>query len=253
MSLLDDLGFRPARIGIAIILLLLGVTAFNTWRNARMKALAQSVMGTKADVSTVKRLASYRGQQSAELLSLVVAGSKNQENRLAALQALLDRKDAAHISQLSELMLPTETLSVRQALANAIYQTGCTVECIRNMLYFEERMWRGDRPAEETAVNPPAKPSEKELELQTSIDEILRKNKPALGAVLEKFYGLAPLFPNPFAVETVSRLGITEACPVLMRTYLTVSEDVKASPEYKNVVAAVDKLGCEGRPLPSQP
>jgi len=38
-----------------------------------------------------------------------------------------------------------------------------------------------------------------------------------------------------------------------MRTYLTVSEDVKASPEYKNVAAAVDKLGCKGRPIPSQP
>jgi hypothetical protein len=39
----------------------------------------------------------------------------------------------------------------------------------------------------------------------------------------------------------------------LMRTYLTVHENVKASPEYKNVVNAVDKLGCKNRPVPSQP
>lgn len=253
MSLLDDLGFRPARIGVAIILLLLALTAFNTWRNARISALAQSVMGTKADIGTVKHLASYRGQRSAELLGIVAAGSQNQKNRLAALQALMDRKDAVHISQLSELILPTETLAMRQALANAIYQTGCSVECIRNILYFEERMWRGDRPAEETAANPPAHLSEKEAELQTQLDEILRKNKPALGAVLEKFYGLGPLFPNSFAVEVVSRLGITEACPVLMRTYLTVNQNVKASPEYKNVSEAVDKLGCKSQPIPSQP
>ena len=44
MSLLDDLGFRPARIGIAIILILLAGTAFTTWRNARIDALARSAM-----------------------------------------------------------------------------------------------------------------------------------------------------------------------------------------------------------------
>jgi hypothetical protein len=150
-------------------------------------------------------------------------------------------------------MLPTETLQMRQALANAIYLTQCSAECVRNILYFEERMWRGDRPAEETAANPPAGLSEKEQELQTALDEILRKNKPALGAVLERIYGLNSSFPSPFAVETVSRLGITEACPLLMRTYLTVHENVKASPEYKNVADAVDKLGCKNQPLRSQP
>jgi hypothetical protein len=157
------------------------------------------------------------------------------------------------VSRLSELLLPTESLAMRQALANAIYQTGCSAECVRNVLYFQERMWRGDRPVEETAPNPPAGLSEKEKELQTALDEILRKNKPALGAVLEKFYGLAGSFPSPFAVETVTRLGITEACPLLMRTYLTVHENVKASPEYKNVANAADVLGCKSRPIPSQP
>jgi hypothetical protein len=114
-------------------------------------------------------------------------------------------------------------------------------------------MWRGDRPAEETAAKPASGLSEKEQELQTALDEILRKNKPALGVVLEKTYGLNTLFPSPFAVEVVSRLGVTEACPLLMRTYLTVNETVKASSEYRNVADAVEKLGCKSRPIPSQP
>lgn len=253
MSLLDDFGFRPARIGIAIIVLLLAATAYTTWRNARIDALARSALDKKADVGAVKRLAAYSGQRSAESLGAVAAGAQNQQNRLAALQMLVDRKDAARVSRLSELLLPTENLAMRQALANAIYQTGCSVECVRNVLYFEERMWRGDRPAEEVEATPPKGLSEKEQELQTSLDEILRKNKAALGAVLERTYGLAGPFPSPFAVEIVSRLGITEACPLLMRTYLTVSESVKASPEYKNVADAVEKLGCQNRPVPSQP
>ena len=253
MSLLDDLGFRPARIGIAIVLILLAGTAFTTWRNARIDALARSAMDKKGDVQTVKRLSSYSGQRSAELLALVAAGAQNQPVRLAALQSLVDRKDGARISRLSELLLPTESLAMRQALANAIYQTGCSLECVKNILYFEERMWRGDRPVEETEAQPAQGLSEKELELQTALDEILRKNKPALGVVLEKTYGLAGPFPSPFAVEVVSRLGITEACPLLMRTYLSVNEDVKAAPEYKNVADAVEKLGCRNRPIPSQP
>jgi len=253
MSLLDDFGFRPARIGIAIILILLAGTAYNTWRNARIDALARAALDKKADVSSMKRLAGYSGQRSAELLGAVASGAQNQQVRLAALQALVDRKDAARVSRLSELLLPSENLAMRQALANALYQTGCSVECVKNILYFEERMWRGDRPAEEVEPNPPKTLSEKEQELQTSLDEVLRRNKAALGAVLERTYGLAGPFPSPFAVEMVSRLGITEACPLLMRTYLTVSENVKASPEYKSVADAVQKLGCEGRPIPSQP
>jgi hypothetical protein len=114
-------------------------------------------------------------------------------------------------------------------------------------------MWRGDRPAEETGANPPAGLSEKEKELQTALDEVLRKNKAALGAVLERTYGLASTFPSPFAVETVSRLGVTEACPLLMRTYLTVKDNVKASPEYKKVAIAVEQLGCRNQPIRSQP
>ncbi len=253
MSLLDDFGFRPARIGIAIIIILLAGTAFTTWRNARIDALARSAVDKKGDVNTVQRLARYSGQRSADLLGVVAAGARVPEVRLAALQALVNRKDAAHVSRLSELMLPSESLPMRQALANAIYQTGCSVECVRNLLYFEERMWRGDRPAEETQPVPAPRLSEKEQELQTALDETLRKHKAELGVILDKVYGLNTSFPSPFAVDVVTRLGVTEACPLLMRTYLTVHDNVRASPEYKKVADAVETLGCKTRPVPSQP
>ena len=253
MSFLDDFGFKPVRLGILVIVAIMAVTAYTTWRNARIDALAHSALEKKPDPTAVKRLAGYSGQRASELLMVVASGAQTQEARLAALQALVKRKDAARVSRMSGLLVPPESFAMRQALANAIYQTGCSVECVRNVLYFEERMWRGDRPSEETQAKPPTGLSGKEQELQTSLDEILRKNKPALGAVLEGVYGLASPFPSPFATEIVSRLGITEACPVLMRNYLTVNEQVKASPEFKNVADAVEKLGCKGRPVPSQP
>ena len=253
MSFLDDFGFKPMRLGIAVIVIIMAVTAYNTWRNARMDALAHAAVDKKPDTTAVKRLAGYSGQRAGELLLVVASGAQTQENRLAALQALVARKDAARVSRLSELLLPPESFAMRQAIANAIYQTGCTPECVRNILYFQERMWRGDRPAEEIRPDPPAGLSEKELELQTALDEILRKNKQALGIMLERSYGIAGSFPSPFAIDTINRLGITEACPLLMRTYLTVHENVKASPEYKNVADAVEKLGCKSRPVPSRP
>jgi len=253
MSFLDDFGFKPKRAGILVIVLAMLVTVFNVWRNARIDALARSALDKKADVSVVKQLAGYSGQRSSELLLVVASDAASEPNRLAALQSLVDRKDGLRVSRLSELLLPPESFAVRQALANAIYQTGCTPECVRNILYFQERMWRGDRPAEETEADPSQELSEKEHELQTALDEILRKNKPALGIMLERVYGLAGSFPSPFAIETVTRMGITEACPLLMRIYLTVHENVKASPEYKNVAGAVEKLGCRNQPVRSQP
>jgi hypothetical protein len=253
MSFLDDFGFKPKRFGILLIVIVMAITAYTAWRNARMDALARAAVDKKPDATAVKRLANYSGQRASELLLAVASGAQTETNRLAALQALVNRKDAIRVSRLSELLVPPESFAMRQAQANAIYQTGCTPECVRNILYFEERMWRGDRPSEETAANPPAALSEKEQELQTALDETLRKNKPALGVILERVYGLAGSFPSPFATETVARLGITEACPLLMRTYLTVHENVKASPEYQHVADAVDKLGCRSQPIRSQP
>src|SRR5271169_4558338 len=156
MSFVDDFVFKPRRLGILIIVIVLAATAFTAWRNTRIDALARAALDKKPDVEAVKRLASYSGQRSSELLLVVASGAPSEPNRLAALQALVDRKDAVRVSRLSELLLPPESFAVRQALANAIYQTGCTPECVRNILYFQERMWRGDRPAEETQAYPPA-------------------------------------------------------------------------------------------------
>src|SRR6516162_7008102 len=115
MSWLEDFGFRPARLGIIVIVLV--IVAFTTWRNTRIDALARSALGNKSDVNTVKRLASYSGDRSSELLLVVASSAPSQENRLAALQALVSRKDAARVSRLSELLLPAESFPMRQAIA----------------------------------------------------------------------------------------------------------------------------------------
>lgn len=248
MSLLDNFTLKPKRLGLVVIVLGLLAVAFNTIRNSRIDALARAGVDKKPDPEVVKKLASYSGQRSAELLLIIAGSAPTEENRLTALQALVDRKDALRISRLSELLVLPESLKIRQAMANALYKTGCTPECVKNVMYHEERMWRGDRPSEDVQANQPKELSEVEKELQTSLDEVIKKNKPALGAVLARVYGLASDFPSPFAVETVERLELKEACPLLMHTFLSVNDQVRASPEYKYLSEAVGKLGCENQP-----
>ena len=49
MSWLDDFGFEPKRLGILIIVIVLAITAYTTWRNARIDALAHAALEKKPD------------------------------------------------------------------------------------------------------------------------------------------------------------------------------------------------------------
>lgn len=244
MSFLDNFILQPKKLGLVIIVLVLGYMGYNTIRNSRIDALARAATDKKPDPAVVKKLASYSGTRSAELLLLIAAGAPTQENRTTAIQALVDRKAGPLVSRLAELLVPPEQLAIRKQVANALYQSGCTPECVKNVLYFQERMWRGDRPSEEVQAEPPRVLSEDEKELQSALDEVLKKNKVGVGMVLEKIYGLNTDYPSPFGVETVQRLGLKEACPLLVHTYLSVNDQVRASPEYKDVADAVKALQC---------
>ena len=103
----------------------------------------------KADPAIVAKLAGYRGARSADLLLVIAGAAPTDENRIAAIHALVNRKAAPLISRLSELLLPQEPLAVRKEVAHALYTGGCSTECVKNVLYLEERMWHGARPAED--------------------------------------------------------------------------------------------------------
>lgn len=222
------------------MLLYLGYTSI---RNTRIDALAR-VARDKADPSLVSKLASYRGNRSADLLLIIAGGPAPTENRVAAIQALVDRKDAALVSRVSAVLVPPEPLAVRQAIAQALFTSGCTPECIKNVLYFEERMSNGARPAEDVQADPPRTMSEQEQQLQSLLDEVLKKNKGALGIVLGQVYGLTTNFPSSFAIQTVERLNLREACPSLIHAFVSQNEQVRNSPEYQEVAQAVQILQC---------
>jgi hypothetical protein len=250
MTFSDSLGFRPRRLGYVIVGLVLLYLGFTSIRNTRIDALARSAMDKKADPAVVSKLASYRGARSADLLLLVAGAGQSEPNRIAAIHALVVRKDAGLVSRLSELLLPPEPLAVRQAVAQALYTTGCPSECLKNVLYFEERMSNGARAAEDVQAEPSRTLSKPEQQLQSVLDEVLKRNKPALGPVLSQVYGLSTDFPSSFAIQTVERLDIKEACPALVHAYLSVNDNVRNSPEYQEVAQAVKILQCSTPPPP---
>lgn len=251
MSFFDAFAFgSPKKLGLLVVVVILLVMGFNTIRNTRMDALLRAALDKKADTTIVKKLASYRGVRSAEMLFVVAAGAPTQENRIAAIQALVDKKAGPLVSRLSELLVPPESLAIRKEIATALYKAGCSPECVKNVLYFQESMWHGARPAEDVQADPPTKLSDPEKDLQGALDEVLKRNKAGVGLVLTKVYGLATDFPSPFAIETIERLDLREACPLLVHTYLSVNDQVRASPEYAYVAKAVLQLQC---PAPKPP
>lgn len=243
MAFSDTFGFRPRRLGYVIVGLALLYLGYTSVRNLRIDALAR-VARDKDDPSLVNKLASYRGERAAELLLVIAGGPAPQQNRIAAVNALVARKDVAFVSRLSGLLVPPEPLAVRQAIAQAIYNTGCSPECVKNVLYYEERISGGARPAEDVQADPPRTMSEQEQQLQSVLDQILRKNKGALGIVLGQVYGLSTNFPSSFAIQTVERLELREACPALIHTLLNQNQQVRNSPEYQEVAQAVQILQC---------
>ena len=54
----------------------MAVTAYTTWRNARIDALAHAALDKKPDATAVKRLAGYSGQRASELLLVVASGAQ---------------------------------------------------------------------------------------------------------------------------------------------------------------------------------
>jgi hypothetical protein len=240
----DGFGFRPRKLGYVIVGIVLLYIGFTTVRNNRIDALAHVAMSDQSDPQIVNKLASYRGTRSAELLLTVASAAPEQQNRIAAIHALVERKDAAMVARLSELLLPQQPLAIRVEIARALYATGCPPECVKNVLYFEERMTNGARPSEDVSAEPPRSLSQPERELQNMLDEVIKKNKAALGLVLSKVYGLNTNFPSSLAIDLVERLNIKEACPALVHTFLSVDDQVRNSPEYQEVSQAVKILDC---------
>src|SRR6266436_6111192 len=113
--------------------------------------------GSAESQAAVKLLATYRGQRSTSML-LDIALRQNPvapEAQTEAIKALSKRKNAEIATVFANLLQPHERLGIRQAAATALKDLPCKGDCVRSVLHYLERVWRGEPNEEDRTVFPP--------------------------------------------------------------------------------------------------
>lgn len=214
--------------------------------------------GSNEAQAAVKKLATYRGQRSTSMLLDIAVGHGPAQliwpdTQAEAIKALRERRDPEIAVTLANLLHPHEGLGTRQAVAAALKYLPCKGECIRSILHYLERIWRGEPNHEDRWVdsldssNGAIDLKKEEEAFYGDLYLVLRQEKTETLANLAEVYGLGSMDPSPFALDLVSRLGLDEACPYLLQSDQQLkklsSEFYKAPRE--ELSAAIASLNCK--------
>ena len=82
------------------------------------------------------------------LLAILVEPATRPDTRQAIIPILGSRQDPEVPEVLSELLQPHNPLALRRGAVDALKQLDCGSACARNVLHYNERLWRGDVPSE---------------------------------------------------------------------------------------------------------
>lgn len=219
-------------IAFSLLLILVGLFFFDKYRSSTMDRLYAEAAGypgffasSSQSVSAVHDLADYRGPYSTDLL-LALASQDSPlvpEVQLEAIGALKTRHEPRLVPILTGLLQPHEDLSSRQAAADALESLQCKGNCVYPILHYLERVWRGELNDEDRWIFPEgsnrtnSKTKSAQKELYASLDGLLQREREETVTVLVRVYGLESSAPSPFALTTVTRLGLSEACPMLLK------------------------------------
>jgi hypothetical protein len=157
-------------------------------------------------------------------------------------------------SPTSDLLQPHEGLTTRQAAATALHYLPCKGECNRSILHYLERVWRGEPNYEDRTVRPPAfqdvtaSLQKDQQTLYGSLYTVLRRESSETLINLTRIYGLGSDGPSPFALDLASRVGLHEACPLLLQSDGAIQrlppESYKAPRQ--ELREAMGSLNCKG-------
>lgn len=246
----------------ALLAIVTVVFLYDSYRNGVMTRLYAEAAGyppyyrgSVESQAAVNTLAAYRGQRSTSLL-LDIALRQNPlapEAQTEAIKALGRRKDPQVAVTLASLLQPQEGLDTRKAAAEALQNLPCNRECIASILYYLERIWRGDPNDEDRWVLPPG--NERVLAnyragqqaIYNDLYSVLRREKKETFTTLVSVYGFGSDGPSPFALDLVSHLDLHEACPYLMeseRHVKDLSPDRFKAPRQEMQIA-IASLNCK--------
>jgi HEAT repeat protein len=251
-----------ALIAFCVLAGIVTIGYFNYRNNAMERLYAEAAgypqffQGTTQSVDAVRQLATYRGRRATQMLLALARGHGPLvwgDTQVAAIKALEKRHDPQVPLALADLLQPHEGLATRQAAAVALQSLPCEAECLRSILHYLERVWRGEPNYEDRIERPPAFQDvtsslrKDQQALYADLYGILRRERTQTLMILIKIYGLGSQAPSPFALDLISRLELRVACPPLLQSNRSIQ---KLSPEFyraprQELQAAIASLKCE--------
>ena len=211
--------------------------------------------GPKESREAVKKLATYPGRRSTNMLLNIALGHNVlvAEAQIDAMKALRERRDPEVANVLASRLQPFEGLATRQAVTETLQNLPCKDECIHYILHYLERVWRGEKNYEDETIFPPgsenwkADQQKSQQDLYAGLYSILQREKVETLASLAGIYGLGSDDPSPFSLDLLSHIGLHEACPYLSQSKKLIEErspDFYKGPRHE-LQATIESLNCE--------
>src|SRR5262249_16244354 len=94
--------------------------------------------------------------------------------------------------------------------------------CIRFILHYLERIWRGEENAEDHLILPKAlsgsrlSNQEQQKQVYANLYAVLARQSAATVRNLANIYGIRGPIPSPFAFVLLPRVGLKDSCPLLL-------------------------------------
>lgn len=262
LSIEDFRQLRPWQI--VVVGLTLVVTIVFTilrQREAKQDQLYRTVVtsiDTKESEAAFHELVTYSGDHARQLVLRIATRRQPaffDNTQAEAIRFLGQVGDVETADRLADLLRPYRGLDVRNAVAHSLVRLPCHANCIRSVLDYRERMWRGE-PSVEMMLGGrvPDQIAEEKQELDRKLDQVLLKQRQDTLMVLIEVYGLGELEVTPFALHVIEQLKLTEACGVLAikLSFPPPADEQTLLPRFaevrRQVNATRQQLNCEDSP-----
>jgi hypothetical protein len=197
--------------------------------------------GSKEGTLAVQKLGGFRGSAATEMLIRVaLSPSATMDARQAAIEALAKRRDVESSAPLASLMQPHTALRLRFAASKALLEIPCSPACALAILHYLARMERGESNYEDEELDGMTSLGRiGDIQAQTyrNLDQVMLSNRRVTLGVLADIYGLGTPAPSGFALRTVAKLGLSEACPQLKRSQQLMTEARAQQLEMSRIIA----------------
>jgi len=173
----------------------------------------------------IERIGQYRGGMAMTLLFEISRSLRPfiDNRQELSIHVIAARHDPTAVADLAQLLEPHYDLRRREAVAAALTQNVCNLQCTQNVLHYEERLFCGKDVPEEAVLGSTDESVNAALMAQhdrliQSLNATLRRDPKMTTLVLRDTYGLGSPTPSSFALQVADSLELRTACPLVARS-----------------------------------